>query len=229
MTAGVRLGVVCGLKSERAAFRAGAGEAGALALIGVSGARPDHAEAEARRLLADGATALVSFGLAGALDPKLAPGAVLIPDAVVTEAGDRWAADEHMRARLALVCAAEGAAALGAESVIDTAAAKSALWMSTGAAAVDMESHRVAAVAAAAGAPLLVVRAVADPADRALPPAAASAVDEAGGVRVFATLAGVARRPGDLAALMALKGDSEAGLKTLRAAAAHVAALARSA
>lgn len=226
MMAGTRLGLVCGLKSEREAFCAGAGEAAGSVLIGVSGARPDRAQAETRRLIAEGATVLVSFGLAGALDPKLAPGALLLPETVVTEAGDRWGADAERRARLGLVCTADGAAALGAEAVIDTAAAKSALWTSTGAAAVDMESHRVAAVAAEAGLPLLVVRAVADPADRALPPAAASAVDEAGGVRVLATLAGVARRPGDLAALLALKGDSDAGLKTLREAAARVAALA---
>lgn len=223
---GVRLGVVCGLKSERDAFRAGAGTAADAALYGVSGARPAKAEAEAARLIAEGATLLVSFGLAGALDPTLKPGDLLLPEEVIAEAGDRWAADAAARARLHRACAASGAPLLGADAVIDTAAAKSALWSRTGAAAVDMESHRVAAAAAAAGVPVLIVRAVADPADRALPAAALDAVDEEGGVRVLATLAGVARRPADMAGLLALKGDSDAGLKTLREAAGRVAALA---
>ncbi|MCH8952346.1 MAG: hypothetical protein IID49_09510, partial [Proteobacteria bacterium] len=55
--------------------------------IAVSGARPDRAEAEARRLVAGGCRVLLSWGVAGGLDPALRPGELVIPAEIVAEDG----------------------------------------------------------------------------------------------------------------------------------------------
>ncbi len=220
----MKLGIVCGLKSEAAVL-----ESLPNMLVGVSGARPDKAEAEALRLASGGADVLVSFGLAGGLDPARTPGDLLIPSEIVDETGARHAVDAALAAKLGLDCEAGGAPILGSETIVDSAARKAELFSAFAAAAVDMESHRVARAAAAAGRPVVVVRAVADPADRALPPSAMNAVDESGGVRTLATIAGLIRRPMDLPALLSLKGDSDAGLATLKRAAAALTAYASAA
>ncbi|MFN7174685.1 MAG: hypothetical protein ACK4MT_08280, partial [Thermaurantiacus tibetensis] len=80
-----RVGIVCGLASEAAAL--------GLPGVAVSGARPEMAEAHARRLAAEGAEALLSVGLAGALAPGLAPGDLLVPARVVTAEGRGFEAD----------------------------------------------------------------------------------------------------------------------------------------
>jgi adenosylhomocysteine nucleosidase len=81
---------------------------------------------------------------------------------------------------------------------------KARLCRETGAAACDMESAAVGAAARRAGVPLLVVRAVADPADSALNKLALQALDAGGELRLAALLGGLCRRPGDLAGLLRL-------------------------
>lgn len=186
-----------------------------------SGADFDRAEMEAGRLLERGATALVSFGLAGGLVDGLAAGALLVPDAVVTEAGERFVADPIWR-RLSLGVFGSGLSQSGSDILVTTTipvtttAAKRALAERTGAAAVDMESAAVARVAAKAGVPFLVVRAVADPVARGLPAAALAAVGPGGRVRPLAALAALAKAPHQIGTLLLLSLDSAAGLATLR-------------
>jgi len=57
---------------------------------------------------------------------------------------------------------------------------KAGLFHTTGAIAVDLESHLVAQAAARAGRPFLILRAIADPASRSLPPAAVNGLDSDG-------------------------------------------------
>jgi len=85
--------------------------------------------------------------------------------------------------------------------------------------AVDMESHRVARVAAEAGVAALAVRAVGDPADWALPMLATRALGADGRPKIGAVAAGLLRRPGDLGLLLRVKRDTEAALATLSAVA----------
>jgi adenosylhomocysteine nucleosidase len=85
--------------------------------------------------------------------------------------------------------------------------------------AVDLESHAVAEFASGAGMPFVVIRAIADPQDRALPQAALEALRPDGHVRARGILGGVIRQPGQLLALFRLGRDSAAALATLRRAA----------
>jgi purine-nucleoside phosphorylase len=91
---------------------------------------------------------VISFGVAGGLDPSLKPGDIVLATEVV--AGDaRWLAglslNEEVVANLALKRRVVRGGLAGAEEVIVAQARKAALWLQTGAAAVDMESHIAAA------------------------------------------------------------------------------------
>jgi hypothetical protein len=115
-------------------------------------------------------------------------------------------------------------AILGLDRMVLSTAEKAALHARTGAVAVDMESHRVAVAAAAAGLPVLAVRAIGDPAGRALPALAARALGEDGRPRIGPVVAGLLRRPGDLAALLRVRRDTEAALAALAGVAGTVIA-----
>jgi hypothetical protein len=113
-----------------------------------------------------------------------------------------------------------GGGLAGSERVVAAVSDKQALLATTGACAVDMESHAVATIASDAGIPFLVVRAIADPADRVIPQAALEALRPDGQVRVAAVLGGVIRQPSQLIALLRLARESAVALTNLRRAAA---------
>jgi len=187
------LGIVTGLQAEaRIARRLGVALAG--------GGTPDGARRAAWALVDAGATALLSFGLAGGLDPALAAGDLVIPALIICD-GRSFTTDPAI-----LRCDAAGT--LAAEpAVVATVAAKAALWARTGAAAVDLESGAVAEVAAERGLPFAVLRAICDPAGRNLPPTALTALDARGAVAGWRVARSLFNHPGDIAGLLALARD----------------------
>ncbi len=191
----------------------------------MAGGRAERAVAAVRAMADEGVTALVSFGIAGGLDPALRPGALIVGEAVATGAGtlpcDKSLSD-HLAA--ALAGAVRGIVA-ASESVVATAEAKRALHRATGALAVDMESGPAAEAARELGLPFVIVRAVADPAERGLPPAAARGLDENGNVRLGAVLLSLARSPGQLPGLVRVGLDTRAALKALAGAVPALASL----
>lgn len=160
-------------------------------------------------------SAILSFGIAGGLDPALRPGALLVARHVVAE--ERWAADPAWSAALAAATGAALADIAGAPAVVATPAEKAALRATTGAAAVDMES----AVIARTGIPFAVLRAVADTAQEALPPAAAQGLDEHGNPAPWRVLRALLRRPQDLPGLIRLARRSNQALRALASVAAE--------
>ena len=227
LTPGAKIdcGIVCGMVSEVRALGRWADDP--LIGIGISGARPGRAEAEARRLVAEGCRALMSWGVAGGLDPALVPGELVFPAVVVAEDGGSWPLSRDLRAAVTAGVPSPrrgegqggGPTLLGLERMVFSAAEKAALFERSGAVAIDMESHRVALVAAAAGLPFLALRAIGDPAGRALPALVARALGEDGRPRIGPVVAGLLRRPGDLAALLRVKRDTAAALAALAAVA----------
>jgi hypothetical protein len=83
----------------------------------------------------------------------------------------------------------------GSDQPLLSASAKHRAFQTTFAAAMDTESHAVAAVATAAGLPLLVVRAVAEPAEAITPAVAFAATGVDGQARSLAVVSHLARRP----------------------------------
>jgi adenosylhomocysteine nucleosidase len=91
------------------------------------------------------------------------------------------------------------------------------LNLTTGASLVDMESGAVAMVAAAARVPFAVLRAICDPADRALPPAALVALDTAGRLAATRLAMSLLVNPRQVMALFGLARDATAARRALRA------------
>jgi hopanoid-associated phosphorylase len=169
------------------------------------------------------ANCLMSFGIAGALAPNLRAGDVVI-SAEVVSAGQRWAATEPFRSRVAALARQIGAfegPVLGATGILATEAEKSRAWQDTGALAVDLESDVVARIAAQAGIPFLVARTIADPVCRELPPAALIPLSEAGTPNLARVLCSVLRRPRQIATLIGLARETRLALLAL-AGPAHV-------
>ena len=153
-------------------------------------------------------TGLVSFGLAGGLDPALRPGAIVIP-ARLHDAGDSFDASP-------LLGPMHGEMLAG-DRIIASAAEKRALFRATGAGALDLESGAVARVAARHGLPFAVLRAICDPAERDLPPAALVAQDHAGAIGLWRVVASLLRNPRQLPDLLALARDAAAARRALLA------------
>jgi hopanoid-associated phosphorylase len=163
---------------------------------------------------------VISFGVAGGLDPTLKPGDVVVATEVLC--GDtRWLAglalNEELIKRFALGRRriVRGGLA-GVEQVVVARAGKAALRLETGAAAADMESHIAAAYAAEAGLPFAALRVIADPATSALPALAMTAIKPNGDIDLGKVLRGVMRNPLTLRALVSTGIDFNRALKSLR-------------
>ena len=93
--------------------------------------------------------------------------------------------------------------------------AKRSLHMSTGALAVDNESHVVASVAAARGLPMAAARVIMDPATRQIPAAALASVRANGTIDLAALVHAVMRQPSELPLLLRTVLDAMIGFAAL--------------
>ena len=213
-----RIGILTGLKRE-AACLASLENAADAPLVRLSAAQPERARAMADELAASNVQGLVSFGLAGGLDPALAGGTLVLPAAVADEAGERWEVEVGWRAAL-LAAGGDAVAAVelsaGVHETVADRHGKEALRARTGAAICDMESQHVARAARTAGIPFLVVRAIADTADARLPAWTLAAIDQEGRVRTARMAAAALSRPADWGTLITLGTASAAASSRLR-------------
>ncbi len=206
-----RVVVVCGLKRE-ASILAGAGR---IAVCG-DAATLQRRLAEVGRSTPD---LVISWGVCGGLDRRLRPGDLVVGVQVVS-GDERIRTDEVVASRLAERLATANARVslerfAGASAPVLAASRKAQLCGQTGAAAVDMESLIAGRFARERDAPFAILRAVADPAERDLPPLAASATDSDGRVNAHAILAALVRSPGQIAELGSLMRDSRAAFAAL--------------
>ncbi len=169
-------------------------------------------------------SAVVSFGISGGLDPALQPGDLTLPTTVVSGKGAKWAVSEMI-----LLCMKQKAEDGGIRFVSGIEASteelsdsspegRAALRKATGGDSVDMESHIAAEFARARGLPFAVIRAVADPYDFTLPPAALTPLNPDGTINLPAIVASILQNPGQIPALMRLSEYYQASLRTLKTA-----------
>lgn len=187
--------------------------------IAVSGASLARAEEGARRLAENGVSALLSFGTAGALDPGLRPGDLIIPDYVRDITRHDFAVDLEWATRLKESVPdtrITSGPLLSTETAIASPEEKARLRQETGAVAVDTESVAVARAAAAYTLPFIAVRVVLDTAHRALPTATLHAVRADGAIRLRPVLASLIGRPNEIGVLLALAGNAGRARRTLR-------------
>jgi adenosylhomocysteine nucleosidase len=186
--------------------------------VAIGGGTTEGAARTAQCLIDAGATGIVSFGLAGGLDPTLRAGTVIVAESVAAY-GRMWPTDPTLNNRLG---GTTGHLCLGLDRAVASADEKLRLNQETGASLVDMESGAVAVVAAAARVPFAVLRAICDPADRALPPAALVALDTAGRLAAARLAMAVLASPGQVMALFGLARDAAAARRALRTRAMQI-------
>jgi hopanoid-associated phosphorylase len=187
----------------------------------VYAARADWLERELSAALDRGAAGVISFGTAGGLAPDLAPGTVIIADAICGPFG-RFNADAAWSERLASALLSaplrasirRGTLAAVAAPVV-TVKDKQALHETSGALAVDMESHIAAAMAAARGLPFAACRAVVDPAWRTLPRAAMVGLRDDGTTALMPILKALAKAPWQIGPLLQVAIDARAARAAL--------------
>jgi len=187
-----------------------------LALSGIGGFAATRA---ARALIDAGAGALMTFGMAGGLDPRLEAGSVLLPTEVIARDGARWPTARAWRERLTAAlnphCAVLDGCVVSSDTSIDSPRAKAELFRETGAAAVDMESVAVARIAADHRLPFLCVRVIVDTAADALPRAVVAASRE-GRVRIGRLIGGLIVAPADVAAVIRLSVRYRSAMRVLK-------------
>jgi adenosylhomocysteine nucleosidase len=214
----MRIAAVTGMEAEARVAR----RAGIEALP--SGGVPAQTRDIAERFLRDGVDLLLSFGIAGALAPTLAPGDLLLPNEVIDEAGNRYPVDASWHAKVDQALHKLGGLSIekgvlfGARESISKIAHKAELFQEKQVIAVDLESHIVADAAARAGKPFLVLRAISDSASRALPPAAVVGLGANGKPALGRVLLSVARDPRQIPALIHLARDTNKALAALDSA-----------
>jgi adenosylhomocysteine nucleosidase len=189
-------------------------------LVGVSGIGCAGAESTARALIDAGAGALVSFGMAGGLDPKLNAGAICVPGEVISADGARFLTAQAWAKRVSasVLGSVAGGKLLTSVHAIASVEDKARFFLETGAALVDMESLGVARIAALAGVPFIAVRVIVDTATDVLPAAVAAATRD-GQVRIGRLIRALARSPAELGAIFRLAQRYRAATRSLAAVA----------
>ena len=169
----------------------------------------------ARTSIVGNCRGLISFGDAGGLLPNLRPGTCVVGSAILS-GGTRIATDQPWsKAVLRRMPDAIYGMIAGVSAPVAEPDAKRALHIETGAVAVDMESHIVAGVAVALGLPMIAVRVVTDPAERALPQAVLAAFRPNGTTDIAAMLYSAMKRPRELPCLLRTALDAGMARSTL--------------
>ncbi len=237
------VGIVCAMKSEASCIMnlrfplfkmAMPGQNTRLCLCGVG----TNMAADAASLLhKNGVDALVSFGVAAALDPRLTPGDLVLPETILaadkigagvgTETGTEAGAEaeenrlvnlewrNRIQRQLSPQLTVVGGALVTSQVPLTSGQAKLELGKATGACAMDMESGDVAEVAAKAGVPFIAIRAIIDPVEFSPPEALLSVVYPDGSVQLFQFLSLLLNRSVDIKTVFHLALAMQAARTTL--------------
>lgn len=171
-------------------------------LLTYSGAGAENARKAAELLISKGATQLMSWGCAAALNPDLKMGDLVLADSLISQNGDEISVHpiwhQHAKNVLGSQIAAYKGALIASDNIISTAQAKADLFAKTGAIALDMESDAIAKVAQHYALPFLAIRAIADPASMDLPAAVENSLNENGEVAVTRIIKSLVFNPKEL-------------------------------
>ncbi len=190
--------------------------------VEVAGVGVENASQATKRLIDRGVEGLVSWGTAGALDPCLRPGSLVIYNTVHTISGGNYPCDPAWRAELTRALSALNpidGSGFTSDHTLATAAEKASIGEQFGCVALDMESAAIGSLASDAGVPYVAIRVIVDPIDFDLPQAALDALATEREPRVWPVIRGLIRRPYELPTLLKLAWWYRTALASLSAAA----------
>jgi hypothetical protein len=173
-------------------------------MVQTAGIRAGHLPARDRL---NGVLLIIVAGVAGALDPTLSIGDVVLDDP------DHRLPDSPLYRRGRIHTASQIAA---------TPVEKTRLFQETNALAVDMEQAIIAELVRPLGIPVIGLRAISDTADQSLDPAVMNLVDDLGRPKPMKIAATLIRRPGLVPHLMKLNTNTRIALKNLSRATSSI-------
>ncbi len=188
-----KLAIVVALGAERSALSdVSCGDMDCIIIQSGPGAA--NAARAAEKALRDGATALLSVGIAGALSEELVAGSVLVPRYLIDaetpqhpmQTAETWSGE--LRALLAPDFHVSDGTLLGVAGVIGEPAARRAARQQYQAVACDMESAAMAHVAARAKVQFAAIRVISDQAKDTLPAGVDAWVDSDGNSTILPVL-----------------------------------------
>lgn len=201
-------------------------------LVTLAGTGPHNAKAAALLLIAQGATQLMSWGCAAALNESLKSGDLTLATALInaeepqTEAFDITRAWQlHCQKQLGASLTIHTGSLASSQTIIASSAHKKRLHTTTGASALDMESVAVAKVAEQHGYPFIAIRAIADPVNMNLSPAISAAINADGEVVLSRLLRYLVRHPTELLGLIKIGLQFNAARNTLKTVSKQMDAL----
>ena len=163
-----------------------------------------------------GASGIISFGIAGGLAPGLVAGDWVVASGVKTGKGVFATDLAWTRRLLEMLPRAVHAHVAGANAMVQSPREKLKLYDETRAAAVDMESHIAAEIAAEHRIPFAACRVILDAAHRMLPPAATLGLRRDGTPNVSAVFRSVMQTPAQLPDLVRVAVDNNIAGRALR-------------
>ncbi len=152
--------------------------------------------------IGEGCRGLISFGVAGGLAPHLRTGTCIVASTILHDANQFHTDPSWSRNLLEIIPNAVPGAIVGVASPVAHPEAKNALHAATGAAAVDMESHIVASVAAEHGLPVAAIRVITDSASCELPRSVLAALRANGTIDIAAMTRSIMRAPNEVPMLL---------------------------
>lgn len=207
--------VVVGMQSEAKAARGSNTEV-------ITGAmREDELRAKLAALDTSKVGALISFGVAGGLDPSVKVGDMVVPDTIIYN-NRTWRASPELSREIRLKLERAGIFAhrgpiVGVEGLTQGRADwREQFRRTTGADAVDMETHIAAEFAESRDIPFTAIRAISDTVGQTLPPAAMLPLNENGGVRMNLVIGSILWNPGQIGDLIRTGRDFQTAMETLR-------------
>ncbi|HTG16632.1 MAG TPA: phosphorylase [Blastocatellia bacterium] len=187
-------------------------------LVALSGIGAERAYAAGALLVSQGATALLSWGCAAALDDRVSPGCLILPERIIGANGEihRVSTEWHRRLYQALESKhpVRTEALVESDVVVKTSAEKRALAKRTQAAATDMESAAQARLAKDYGLPFIAIRAIIDTPSTDIPENVLEALDPEGNINLWKLLSSTV--PADWIKIVQLGIQFNAAQRTLK-------------
>ena len=187
-------------------------------LVALSGIGADRAYTAGSVLVSQGATALLSWGCAAALDDRVSPGCLILPERIIGTNGEIYRVSTEWHRRLCQALESRHPirteALVESDVIVKTSAEKRSLARRTQAAATDMESAAQARLAKDYGLPFIAIRAIVDTPSTEIPENVLKALDPEGNINLWKLLSST--MPADWIKIVRLGIQFNAAQRTLK-------------